>query len=494
MRCMAANRPESRPVGGLLARALDTAGRRIGLAMEAAIRARHLHRLRRTGHLAPGAPLASLTGQMFDVHPGNQVDVLVDGDDAFGAMAEAVAGATRTVHITNWHAQPTFALIRGSGSPTTLGGLLADAGGRGVRTRILLWQGAPVPLIHPTRADAAASATGFNRIDGVRCVLDGREYPLNCHHEKLLVVDDEVAFVGGLDPTALSTDRYDTRRHHPRPGDGWHDAVLRVRGPVVADVVRHFAQRWAEMAGEQLPAPVVPAPAGAASARLVRTIPEKVYRFAPRGDFGVLAAYLAALRSAERLIYLENQFLWAVEAVDVLVDKLRHPPRDDFRILVVLPDRAHSGQDATLGQLTRLLEADAGAGRLLVVTVQSEDPGHHVYVHAKIGIIDDHWLTVGSVNLNSHSLFNDTELNVVVEERRLAVGTREQLWREHCDVDPAGMDPVRYIDDVLRPAATEQSRRRAAGEPPTGRLRLLEHAARRTDLLLGPLDTLLLDG
>lgn len=468
-------------------------GRQIGLRAEGAIRRRHLYRLRRTGHLDPHAPLGALTGQRFEARGGNAVEVLVDGQAAFDVMARAIAGARRTVHLTGLHAAPGFAMVRDVHPYVTLAGLLADAGARGVRSRILLWDGARVPLVRPTRADASTAAAAVNALAGVRCVLDSREYPLNCHHEKVLVIDDEVAFVGGLDITDAGSDRWDTPSHRPRPGEGWHDVALRVSGPVVADLGHHFAQRWHEVAGEPLPRHVVPAPTGDVTARLVRTIPERVYRFCPSGDFGVLTAYLDALRSAERLIYLENQFLWAVEVVDVLVDKLRRPPRDDFRLIIVLPARPHNGQDATLGQLSRLVEADDGGGRLLALTVQPLAAGRRVHMHAKVAVVDDRWVTIGSANLNSHSLFNDTELNLVLDSPDLARDTRERLWAEHVGPQAVGADPIAFIDAVIGPLARDQAARRAQGLEPTARLRLLEDVSRRTALLLGPLNSLVLD-
>lgn len=473
-------------------RTLDVAGDAIGRALEAVVRTRHLSRLRHCGQLAEDAPLTELGLGSFDPRGGNAVDVLVDGADAFSAMAGAIASARRTIHITGWSASAGFALDRTAQADTTLAALLGAAGARGVRSRILLWAGAPVPLIRPTRRDAAQAARALGAAAGVRCVLDTREYPLDCHHEKILLVDDEVAFVGGLDLTDLVSDRWDTREHPARAGVGWHDAAVRVTGPVVADLANHFAQRWGEVAGETLPHVAAPAPTGEVAARVVRTIPERIYAFAPAGEFGVLAAHLDALRSAQRLVHLENQFLWAVEVVDVLVEKLRNPPRPDFRLVLVLPDKAHTGQDATLGQLSRLREADAGTGRLLPLTVQSDAAGHHVYVHAKIGIVDDRWLTVGSANLNSHSLFNDTEVNLVIEDVALAAATRKSLWREHTGLESEG-DPIAFVDSVLRPAAAEEARRHAAGLPPTGCIRLIEGHSRRTDLLLGPAESMLVD-
>src|ERR1019366_4762014 len=103
--------------------------------------------------------------------------------------------------------------------------------------------------------------------------------------------------------------------------------------------------------------------------QVVRTVPEKVYRRLPRGDFRILEAYQRALRSAEHFIYLENQFLWSPELVATLAEKLRRPPSDDFRLLILLPAKPSSGRDDTRGQLGQLMQADNGAGRMLACTI-----------------------------------------------------------------------------------------------------------------------------
>ena len=96
----------------------------------------------------------------------------------------------------------------------------------------------------------------------------------------------------------------------------------------------------------------------------MRTVPERIYDAVPRGDFRILESYLRALRSAERFIYIENQFLWSPEIATVLLDKLTNPPTPDFRLLLVLPAKANSGADDTRGVLAELIEADADNGRL----------------------------------------------------------------------------------------------------------------------------------
>src|SRR5439155_1366933 len=105
---------------------------------------------------------------------------------------------------------------------------------------------------------------------------------------------------------------------------------------------------------------------------------------------------------------------------------------DDFRLVVLLPAKPKSGADETRGQLGILAEADGGAGRLLACTLYQRgdhDVARPVYVHAKIGIVDDEWLTIGSANLNEHSLFNDTEFDVVSGDPHLVRETRQPPWR-----------------------------------------------------------------
>ena len=179
---------------------------------------------------------------------------------------------------------------------------------------------------------------------------------------------------------------------------------------------------------------------------------------------------MRALRSARRLIYLENQFLWSAEIASILGDKLERPPADDFRLLIVLPAKPNNGNDDTRGVLAELTEADAGAGRLLACTLFARagrlaDP---VYVHAKLGIVDDSWLTIGSANLNEHSLFNDTEMNLVTRDAALARQTRLRLWAEHLELPleqgrrrPGARDR-RAVEAGQRGAGRASHRRRAA--------------------------------
>jgi phosphatidylserine/phosphatidylglycerophosphate/cardiolipin synthase-like enzyme len=332
----------------------------------------------------------------------------------------------------------------------------------------------------------------------IQCALDSRERPMHCHHEKLVIVDGEVAFVGGIDLTSLGGDRFDSGEHPVRGKIGWHDVSSCLEGPAVADVAEHFASRWREVTGEVLAA-TAPPPAGDQEVQVIRTVPEKIYDFLPQGDFRILESYQRALRSAHSLVYLENQFLWAPQIVEILLGKLRDPPTEGFRLVVMLPAKPNNGADDTRGQLAQLAEADDGAGRFLATTLQSRTGqlAGPLYVHAKVGIVDDRWLTVGSANLNAHSLLNDTEMNVVTDDPELARETRLRLWAEHLEVEfesIANDEPHTVVDERWRPIAAEQLDRLRSDDTPTHRLLALPGVSRRSRRLLGPLSNLVDDG
>jgi phosphatidylserine/phosphatidylglycerophosphate/cardiolipin synthase-like enzyme len=230
----------------------------------------------------------------------------------------------------------------------------------------------------------------------------------------------------------------------------------------------------------------------------VRTVPERQYAFAPHGDFRILEALLRGVRSARRFVYLESQFLWAPEVVDLLAAKLRDPPADDFRVVVVLPSKANNGQEDTRGQLAVLADADRDAHRVLAATISARTGRtfDRVYVHAKIAIVDDRWITIGSANLNAHSLFNDSEMNLVSCDPGLARDTRLRLWAEHLERDVADVagEPAAVVDELWRPIAREQLERDRRGDLRTHHLIELPPASRRLDRLLGPVDALVVDG
>jgi phosphatidylserine/phosphatidylglycerophosphate/cardiolipin synthase-like enzyme len=468
----------------------------LGQLVERLTTAHHWQRLQRVGWTPAIDPTP---GGWADgeppPRPGNGLEMLIDGADALRAMAVGIAEARSHVHLTGWHVTPEFALTRDA-TPTILRRLLAEVALR-VPVRVLVWAGAPLPVLRPWRGDVRKLREQLAAKTRVHCVLDARERPLHCHHEKTIVIDDQIAFVGGIDLTNFHGDRWDTQDHPPRGAVGWHDVAARIAGPAVQDVAENFAMRWEAITGERLPPAATPSPAGDITLQVVRTVPDGMYPQCPRGDFRILESYLRGLRAAQRFIYLENQFLWSPEILAVLREKLARPPTPDFRLLLLLPAKPDTGGDDTRGQLGTLVQADGDAGRLLPCTLYAmgREKDWPIYVHAKVGIVDDAWMTIGSANLNEHSLFNDTEMNLVTHDPRLAQETRVRLWAEHLQrpVNEVADDPIAVIDGLWKPIAREQAELRKRGGRATHRLTMLPGVSRRSRLLLGPLQGLVVD-
>ena len=477
-------------------RIVQEVDRHLGRAVSRAVVAHHRRRLERVGWSA--ALDASVEDRAERGPPARRgtLEVLIDGAEALPRIAEELERAQSHVHVAGWHLEPGFALTRGA-APAVVRNLLAGLAAR-LDVRVLTWAGAPLPLFRPSRREVRRIRDRVCTGTRVQWALDARERPLHCHHEKIIVIDDRMAFVGGIDLTAESGDRFDGSAHVARADVGWHDVATCLTGPVVGDVAEHFRMRWREVTGETIAPVALGEDAGETRVRIVRTVPERIYAALPLGEFGILEAYVRALSGARELVYLESQFLWSPEITAILREKLRRPPTDRFRLLLVLPSRPSTGADDTRGALAELVEADDGRGRLLACTLYArEGPfADPIYVHAKVAIVDDRWMTVGSANLNDHSLFNDTELNVVTDDARLATETRRRLWAEHLELPLSEVsgDPTGVIDERWKPIAAEQLDRLGAGAPLTHRLVRLPHVSRGSERLLGPLQGLLVDG
>lgn len=472
-------------------------GHAFGERIDDAVRSRHRGRLRRVGweHALDASELRFAEGT-FPAREGNAFEVLVDGAEALPAIAAEIARAESSVHLAGWFFSPELHLSREE-EPVVVRNLLAELAER-IDVRVLSWKGAPIPVFKPSQREVREMLDALSRHTKIQAYADGCTGFTHCHHEKLVVVDGRVAFVGGIDLTLDGGDPWDTSAHIARGGIGWHDAAVRIEGPAVADVEQHFRVRWHGATREVLPPPVEFDEAGGVEAQIVRTVPARVYRSVRQGDYSILEAYIGALRSAERFIYLESQFLWSPEIVTILAEKLESPPSDDFRVLVLLPARANDGADISRGQVAALIHAADETTRFLACTIYARERNLRdpVYVHSKIGIVDDRWLTLGSANLNAHSLFHDTEMNVVTLDEDVARAARIRLWSEHLELEPGeieDVDPIQLIDERWERISSEQLDLLENGEALTHRLVKLPGVSRRRRRLIGGLQSHLYD-
>ncbi|MEN3357595.1 MAG: hypothetical protein V7637_1577 [Mycobacteriales bacterium] len=464
---------------------------------------------------------------------GNEVRPLVHGATYFAALERAVGQMVRgdLMLFVDWRGDPDERLTGEPGSE--VGQVLCRAAERGVDVRGLVWrshldrlQFSEVENRHLGEEITAA---------GGQCLLDMRVRAGGSHHQKFVVLrhpgrpELDVAFVGGID---LCHSRRDDAAHGgdpqpqpmaavygPRPP--WHDVQLALRGPAVGDVETVFRERWEDpqplsrnpvhrvadlLRGDDrgrrpLPAQLPdPPPAGAQTVQLLRTYPRRLggYPFAPRGERSVARGYLKAFGRAQRLIYLEDQYLWSFEAARAVADLLRTRP--GLHLMAVLPHYPDqggrvSGPPNLIGREKALaLLRSAGGDRVAVYGLENP-AGTPVYVHAKVCVIDDVWAAVGSDNLNRRSWTHDSELTAAVWDeaaagaapdggggerpRRYAQELRLALAREHlgrADGDDAGLaDPHSAFAEFARSADAlrrwhEGGRR---GPRPPGRLRPL---------------------
>ncbi len=205
--------------------------------------------------------------------------------------------------------------------------------------------------------------------------------------------------------------------------------------------------------------------------QVLRTYPRKrpAYPFAPEGERSIARAYLKALPRARRLVYIEDQFFWSRRAARALASALRSQPQ--LRVVVVVPrypdrDGRISGPAARIDrQVAMRIVNRASRDRVLVCDIEN-DEGTAIYVHAKVCIIDDVWMMVGSDNMNRRSWTHDSELSCAVLDetldqrtpadpaglgdgaRKLARDARLRLWREHLGRTEATGD-----DDLVDPDA-----------------------------------------
>jgi len=269
-----------------------------------------------------------------------------------------------------------------------------------------------------------------------------------------------------MDLTTLGGDRWDVAAHPLRAGRCWHDVQIAIEGEAVADVEANFRQRWAAVTGSAAlphrPPPVDPA--WHTPVQIVRTIPRRVYPFAPDGEFGIQHAYLTAIARARRLIYLENQYLWSPAIMAALAAALRRPRTMPFRVVLVLPARAGDGKWDNDKHVSALRAADGRRGQVAVYTPYTSGPRggrdsfvyRPIYVHAKVAIVDDEWLIAGSANLNTRGFRTDSEIDAVVADAGLARALRVALWAEHLHLPPAAVaaaDPIALVDGVWRAQA-----------------------------------------
>ncbi|MGZ9098186.1 MAG: phospholipase D-like domain-containing protein [Brevundimonas sp.] len=372
-------------------------------------------------------------GNCWRIETAGRFSVLMENAAYFEALRSALAKARRSIVILGWQFDPRTRL-----DPETAHNDHQAQIGHQLRmlvkanpaldVRLLIWK-SPL-LIAASQGFYPHKAQGWFRKRMVEFRLDKPAAFGACHHQKVVIIDDAVAFCGGGD---ISTDRWDTEEHLdgdprrcqpsgliPPPR---HEVMAVMDGPAARALGDLARERWFRSTGERTVPDVVdsdPWPDNLdpdlrdTPVAVARTEPAAGGRSEVRENETL---HLDAIRQAKRLIYLENQYFTSPVIAAALAERLGE--EDGPEIVLVSTGTSPSWFDrmtmdtARSEILFRLEQADVH-NRFFAFTPYTRK-GERIIVHAKVSIYDDAVLRIGSTNLNNRSFGFDTECDIAAE-------------------------------------------------------------------------------
>jgi len=367
-----------------------------------------------------------------------RVALLLDGADYFAALRSALRQARRSVIFVGWDIDSRTRL-RGSepcprdDAPEGFREFLECLVERrhDLTIRLLLWD---YSILYALEREPLPSLNlDWRTPPRISVALDDALPSGASHHQKLVIIDDNLAFCGGLDVTV---NRWDTPEHSPfdarrvspsgDPYGPFHDAQMAVDGAAAAALSELARYRWRRATGEELK-PVH----GAACIWPDEVQPDfecievGIARTLPGDDdqpaiTEILNLYEESIRRARRYIYIENQYLTVPTLADAMVAALEESP--ELEAVIVTP-RCPQGwlETKTMGvgqaRFMARLDSHRSAGRVRFCYPHVAEDGKEadVMVHAKLMIVDDLLIRVGSANLNNRSMGLDTECDLAIE-------------------------------------------------------------------------------
>ncbi|MFA5633255.1 MAG: phospholipase D-like domain-containing protein [Porticoccaceae bacterium] len=410
----------------------------------------------------------------------SRLATIVDTADYFAAFAEACRAAERQILILGWDFDRQERLHRGDPDgdfPDKLGEFLVTLVKQkpDLHVYLLLWD---FNMIYAAERELLpALRLRLQTPPRFHFRLDDKHPKGASHHQKVVVIDDRIAFVGGID---LSRWRWDTAEHapdDPRRIDSngkayppFHDMMMLVEGIAARRLGELARERWRRLCGRRITAPAgvqgcpwpnsIAAELEGVDIAIARTEPAYRGRNEVRE---VERLYIDAIASARETIYIENQYFTAHVLADALAERLaeEHGPE----VILILPEQTGGWleqvtMDVVRGRIMKRLHDVDQYDRLRVYFPYQPGLGDTcISVHAKLLIVDDHLLRIGSSNTSNRSMGLDTECDLALESRqandRIAGyihGLRSRLLAEHLACTP---------EDVTRAIQQEGSTIRA---------------------------------
>ncbi len=383
--------------------------------------------------------------------------LIVDAATYFAAVRAAMLKARHSIMLVGWDFDLRIDLVRNGkrdGHPVQLGAFLKGIVKRnpGLRIFILKWDMAVLYTL--TNQLLPMIALDLITARRIRLRFDSTHPWTAAHHQKIVVIADLLAFCGGID---MTVGRWDTCRHLPgderrkRP-DGslfgpWHDATAIVDGDAARALGVLARDRWHRATGEALERPrgegdlwpdAVEPQMRDVDLGIARTMPAYDGRQAVHE---VENLYRAAIRSAKKSIYLESQYFASASICEAIAKRLKEADGPEVVVINPLSTEGWLEQE-TMGtardlRLASIRQADPH-GRFGIFHPANET-GEPIYVHAKILIVDDRLIRVGSSNVNNRSMGFDTECDLAIEaksqaEREAISSIRNGLLAEHLGV------------------------------------------------------------
>ena len=410
-------------------------------------------------------PLLEPGRNCWRIEQAERAALIVDAANYFHYVRAAMLLAEKQILLIGWDFDTRIVLDDAKDeAPATLGSFVSWLARNRpeLSIHILRWDwGAPKLL---TRGSTIFRLLTWVRTKQIKFKLDGAHPPGASHHQKIVVIDDRIAFCGGIDMTAT---RWDTRDHldedkrRKRPTTGrsyqpWHDATMAVDGDAARAMGDLARKRWKTAGGK----PIV-APKGDSDPWPEELTPQfrdtEIAVARTRGKYKsvsevreIEALFLDMVGRARRFMYVENQFFASRVVAEAMVERLKEPNGPEFVIVnpkVVegwIEEEAMTPARAVL--LMEMRKADKHK-RLRVYTPVTA-AGCDIYVHSKISIVDDRLLRVGSANLNNRSMGLDSECDVLIDADRPAnKGASKQigvlladLLGEHLGVEPSKVE------------------------------------------------------
>lgn len=410
-------------------------------------------------HANPHSPIVQPGQNAWRVANAGRLSVLVDGEAYFQALEGVLEQACDEIWIIGWDFNPDIPIRPDVPHSPTLGAFLLRLVEErpGLTIRVLVWAMGPVYSGKSLKMFRKRRWSSHPRI---RLAFDSRHPIRGSHHQKFVVVDDRVAFVGGIDLTAKRWDTSDHRVDDPRrtmpSGERYepvHDMQVAMDGDAARLAGEVARRRWLHATDETVPVCARQSAAGLgdiaadmidASIAFARTEPAIRGRPAAREAMDLT---LAALSAARRHIYIESQYFASKTICDLLCEKLADPAGPEVVVISTLSSHG-TIERLVLGAnrdrfIRRLSQCDKH-GRLRAfypVVPKPDGTEQEIIIHSKTIVVDDVFLRVGSSNLNQRSEGLDTELDVAIEARTDAqrariVTLRDRFVAEHLGAEP----------------------------------------------------------